>query len=308
MDKIQMMKKLLEEQEKKRRKDNRYIVHTTQTFVKIYDIYDRKSSVTTSIQKWCPEIVQIGQIFYVAGGRWSQETYRVTFSAESSTNLIVNQMNDMNYLRCAFGMTHINGKYLFAIGGMDLSKEYTKVCERFDIERNKWTKVQSLKQGQYVPLVSTFNNRLIYSFASIYNLDLEVYDACDPELGWEKIKPKFGSLCKNEVRWASQSTQVSNKFILFGQQLKFLGKAVLGGLMYDSYTQNLKVMKPGGNTKQPLDKFVGRFVTVRSPIAGTVLYNFVTRTWGYVNLQQQQQFAETLKSFISRSYQCSIRV
>jgi hypothetical protein len=71
--------------------------------------------------------------------------------------------------------------YIYAIGGKTNENVNTKLCERYDIENDKWENIASLNHARSRPGVCAFGDNNLYAFfgtasSGLVLPDIEVYD------------------------------------------------------------------------------------------------------------------------------------
>lgn len=123
--------------------------------------------------------------FYISGGNNLHIFYKY--------NHILNKflkLKEMPSVHSSHGMVGI-GNYIFVLGG-----HLSKKVEKYDINENRWEKLDELNEIRIWPSCIVYNKKYIFVFGGIQknyveqNVDVEKLDISCPENKWEKIKFK----------------------------------------------------------------------------------------------------------------------
>ena len=89
-------------------------------------------------------------------------------------------MADMIIPRSSHCLCYMDG-YIYAIGGISNKSTFTKKCERYNIQANRWELVADLNHNAVASCCACFNDKFIFKFGGILspeelNRYIERYD------------------------------------------------------------------------------------------------------------------------------------
>ena len=119
------------------------------------------------------------QIYFTGGGLPESDTEEQTFFAtavrvtiHSTLETTNEKLPNMLVARASHTLVALANKEIYAIGGCNSTGDL-KLCEAFDILKNKWKKCPSLTENKIWVSVCSFNNRYLYAFGGGASQDSE---------------------------------------------------------------------------------------------------------------------------------------
>ena len=180
-----------------------------------------------------PAIAQAKNNIYLIGGnigKWDLGYFNTTYVFSSAGGLSSTALlprANLNVARAWHGAITVLDFHIYVVGGYNSQTGTLASCERYVIDRDKWVKIPSLLKRRWGLSVTSFNERMIYTFFGVNDKALstaiEVFDTCGEEMGWtivydpDKLSP--------HLRRCHASFQNSNTEMLIfggdsGQQLQ----------------------------------------------------------------------------------------
>ena len=106
---------------------------------------------------------------------------------ENNSNTLIKKLPRLNIERSWHSMIFIPNKYIFIVGGI-----YTKIVEKYDIEKNEIKIDSELKEKRCEPTLCLANNNYLYAFCGFhpfkdFNNNIERCDLLKKKRQWEII-------------------------------------------------------------------------------------------------------------------------
>ena len=183
-----------------------------------------------------------GDKFFLCGGSnedksngWLPSVYsKKTFKIDVVSGAMI-RLADMNSKRQAHGLCKI-GQYIYACGGLQSCEVALKSCERYDINKNTWSKdVPDMEEAKYSHTMIVVSNTWLYAFGGAYDLYFDdrtsqtverfntssIKNNCDYNNNskWEMIVMKSGhkTLCQQGVIQLSRQFDDDHvRYLIFG--------------------------------------------------------------------------------------------
>ena len=108
----------------------------------------RAVTVVPTLTQLFSTSIMVKNSVYVVGGCLpdSSRVYEVQILESSGTSCPIEKAQLCAARGCA-GLTRYGDRYIYALGG-NRNTRYVKMCERFDTERNVWSKIPSLNKAK----------------------------------------------------------------------------------------------------------------------------------------------------------------
>ena len=163
---------------------------------------------------------------YLIGGHYkeknitSNETYRYNWDSKGFINRA-----DMYTSRKSFGICYNSG-FIYVVGGFNYNEGYLEKCEKYEVLKDKWTNIDSLKGGSASSCsICIFNRTQIFKFGGLkapytINDSIEIYDIDNNKwlnFNIDSKKLREESLNNFEFLWLSACLQINdNEIMVFG--------------------------------------------------------------------------------------------
>lgn len=102
-------------------------------------------------------------------------------------------------------------------------KKELNICERYDIFKNEWDFISSLKKARYISIACPYKDRYIYLLGGDFDYDaasteIEIYDTLENEKGWISVfhidAPYYDSVMS--FSWIAMRQISENCLMIFG--------------------------------------------------------------------------------------------
>jgi len=141
--------------------------------------------------KDCAEAIEVkGNVYFIGGKNDDPDTLKydpILFKGD----LIV--CENMNLGRCNHALCQLVQKFIFCAGGVN-GNETISSCEKYDIENNKWTKMQNLSLAKHNGTMCSILDRFIFFIGGglmghnkLFN-SLEFLDTFNENAEWETVE------------------------------------------------------------------------------------------------------------------------
>ena len=143
--------------------------------VVFYDIERRLTikhslNIEFNIPKFCRTIsTEDGRIFVIGGRDRSNVCCDWMLEYKDETKTLIHR-KPMFLKRSDFTPVYSRSGFVYVIGGND-AKIFYKACEKYDIDRDCWTKIASLNVGRDSSACCIFEDKLIFAFSGRTKFD-----------------------------------------------------------------------------------------------------------------------------------------
>eukprot|EP00826_Nyctotherus_ovalis_P008938 TRINITY_DN1232_c0_g3_i2.p1 TRINITY_DN1232_c0_g3~~TRINITY_DN1232_c0_g3_i2.p1 ORF type:complete len:651 (+),score=206.56 TRINITY_DN1232_c0_g3_i2:201-2153(+) len=181
-----------------------FVYNFTLKFIFKFNVRDFKIASNCSC-------VQVGDDFYVSGGfdtynvQFSKSTQKISFKSEQ--DLSTEKKAEMSMGKSQHKLVMLNLSYIYSLGGKSKDKKFLNMCERYDMNNNKWENGPALSEAKLNVGATSMNGCAIYAFGGfkgVYCATIEVLDLntdSKDKNKWKAIKlgNANGWAARNEV-------------------------------------------------------------------------------------------------------------
>ncbi|KAL4512048.1 hypothetical protein ABPG72_005050 [Tetrahymena utriculariae] len=153
------------------------------------------------------KVKRIGHSIVYATVNYQEQSEIHKLKSESNISIPLQKNNQQNKL-----------SYIYAIGGKTNFDTKTKLCERYDVQRNVWESIAPLNQARSRAACCLFNEKYIYAFygTSSENKSVQTVEKYDLELNKWEILEVVNQLPGFDVSFSAAIQINSSQIILIG--------------------------------------------------------------------------------------------
>ena len=122
-------------------------------------------NIDFKIPRWHRSLVTPFSEIYLTGGvdiNNSEIKLKKSYVYDFNNKALI-EIDNMNFGRSGHAMIYLNG-YIYTLGGFSDEREFTDKCERYNIRKNIWEIIASMKVKSNNPCACSFRGKYIYKF------------------------------------------------------------------------------------------------------------------------------------------------